>query len=70
MNIEKYITLITFIPWLLIIIISMLFKLNNEHYQNFSFKYLSQHIFKIFRLDTLLLIICFWYFPFFGLLKP
>lgn len=62
MDIEKYITLVTFIPWILIIIISMIYNLNNENYQNFSLKYLSKNIFKIFRLDTLLLIICFWYF--------
>ncbi len=62
MNIDKYITLITFIPWILIIIVSMIYNLNNEYYQKFSLKYLSHNVFKIFRLDTLLLIICFWYF--------
>ena len=62
MDIEKYIILITFIPWILIIVVSMISNLNNEHYQTFSLKYLSKNIFKIFRLDTLLLIICFWYF--------
>ena len=62
MDIDRYVTFITFIPWILIIIVSMINNLNNEHYQNFSLKYLSKNIFKIFRLDTLLLIICFWYF--------
>ncbi len=66
MNIDKYITLVTFIPWLLIIMVSMIFNLNKEDYQKFSIKYLSQNIFKIFRLDTLLLIVCFWYFSSFG----
>ena len=62
MELEKYITILTFIPWILIIIVSMIYNLNNAHYQTFSLKYLSKNIFKIFRLDTLLLIICFWYF--------
>ena len=62
MDIEKYITWITFIPWILIIIVSLVNNLNNEHYQKFSLKYLGKNIFKIFRLDTLLLIIFFWYF--------
>ena len=62
MELEKYVTLMTFIPWILIIIVSMLNNLNNENYQKFSLKYLGRNIFRIFRLDTLLLIICFWYF--------
>ena len=62
MDIEKYIILITFIPWILIIVVSMISNLNNEHYRTFSLKYLGKNIFKIFRLDTLLLILCFWYF--------
>lgn len=62
MELEKYITAITFIPWILIIIVSLLNNLNNEDAQSFSLKYLCKNIFKIFRLDTLLLIICFWYF--------
>lgn len=66
MELEKYITFITFIPWILIIIVSMLNNLNNENYQKFSLKYLGKNIFRIFRLDTLLLIICFWYFASFN----
>ena len=66
MELEKYVTLITFIPWILIIIVSMLNNLNNENYQKFSLKYLGRNIFRIFRLDTLLLIICFWYFASFN----
>ena len=66
MDIERYITWVTFIPWILIIIVSLINNLNNEHYQNFSLKYLTRNIFKIFRLDTLLLIICFWYFASFN----
>ena len=62
MNINKYIIFVTFIPWILVIIVSMLSNLNNENYQKFSLKYLGKNIFKIFRLDTLLLILCFWYF--------
>ena len=62
MELDKYITFLTFIPWILIVIVSMINNLNNEYYQKFSLKYLSKNIFKIFRLDTLLLIIFFWYF--------
>ena len=62
MELDRYITWITFIPWILIITVSMISNLNNENYRKISFKYLSKNIFKIFRLDTLLLIICFWYF--------
>ena len=62
MELDRYITWITFIPWILVIIVSMISNLNNEHYQHFSCKYLCKNIFKIFRLDTLLLIIFFWYF--------
>lgn len=62
MDIEKYITIVTFIPWILIIIVSLINHLNNENYQQFSLSYLRKNIFKIFRLDTLLLIVCFWYF--------
>ena len=66
MDIEQYIIWITFIPWILISIVSLINNLSNEHYQKFSLKYLSRNIFKIFRLDTLLLIICFWYFASFN----
>lgn len=62
MELEKYIIFITFIPWILIVLISMLYNLNNENYKKFSLKYFSKNIFRIFRLDTLILIICFWYF--------
>lgn len=62
MELDKYITFLTFIPWILIIVVSMLKNLNNENYQKFSLKYLNRNIFKIFRVDTLLLIIAFWYF--------
>ena len=62
MDIEKYIIIVTFIPWILIAIVSTISNLNNEHYCTFSLKYLGKNIFKIFRLDTLLLILCFWYF--------
>ena len=67
MELDRYITWITFIPWILIITVSMISNLNNENYRKFSFKYLSKNIFKIFRLDTLLLIICFWYFASFDM---
>lgn len=62
MDLEKYIIIVTFIPWILIAIVSTINNLNNEHYRTFSLKYLGKNIFKIFRLDTLLLILCFWYF--------
>lgn len=62
MDIEKYITIVTFIPWILIIVVSLVNHLNNENYQKFSLSYLKKNIFKIFRLDTLLLIVCYWYF--------
>ena len=62
MDMEKYITIVTFIPWILIIVVSLVNHLNNENYQKFSLSYLKKNIFKIFRLDTLLLIVCYWYF--------
>ena len=62
MELDKYITFLTFLPWIFIIIISMIYNLNKEYYQKFSFKYFHKNIFKIFRLDTLLLITFFWYF--------
>ena len=60
--INKYIILLTFIPWIIIFIISSIRNLNNNNYQNFTFKYLTKNLFKIFRLDTLFLIIVFFYF--------
>ena len=60
--INKYIILLTFIPWIIIFIISSIRNLNNNNYQNFTFKYLTKNFFKIFRLDTLFLIIVFFYF--------
>ena len=66
MEIDKYIIILTFIPWLLIFIVSTINNLNNPNYKSFSFKYLRNNIFKIFRLDTLLLIIAFWYFSSFN----
>ncbi len=62
MELEKYITVLTFIPWVLIIMVSMLFNLNNDNYNSFSLKYFNRNIFKIFRIDTLLLLVFFWYF--------
>ncbi len=49
MDIEKYITIVTFIPWILIIIVSLINHLNNENYQQFSLSYLRKNIFKIFN---------------------
>lgn len=66
MNIDKYIVLITFIPWLLFFIVSILNNLNNKDYKTFSLKYLKKNFFKIFRIDTLFLIIAFYYFSSFG----
>jgi len=62
MQIDKYIVLITFIPWILFFIVSILNNLNNKNYQVFSLKYLKKSFFKIFRIDTLFLIIAFYYF--------
>lgn len=66
MKIDKYIVLITFIPWLLFFIVSILNNLNNKDYKTFSLKYLKKNFFKIFRIDTLFLIIAFYYFSSFG----
>lgn len=66
MELEKYIIFLTFVPWILIVIISMLNNLSNKYYKRFSLKYLGKNIFKIFRLDTLLLLIFFWYFSSFN----
>ena len=67
MDIEKYIIIVTFIPWILIAIVSTISNLNNEHYCTFSLKYLGKKYLQNISLDTLLLILCFWYFASFGL---
>ena len=60
--INNYIIFLTFIPWIIIFIISSLRNLNNDNYQKFNSQYLRKNFFKIFRLDTLFLIIVFYYF--------
>lgn len=60
--INKYITLLTFIPWILFFIISVFRNLNNKEYRKFNGKYLKKNFFKIFRLDLLFLILVFFYF--------
>lgn len=62
MELNKYVTLITFMPWVLIFIIDCINKLNNKNYTSFSWEYLKKNFFKIFRLDTLFLIVVFIYF--------
>ena len=66
MELNEYVTLVTFIPWIIIFIISVIYGLNNKDYKTFSWKYFKKNIFKIFRLDTLLLIIAFFYFASFN----
>lgn len=66
MNINKYVILITFIPWIIFFLISGINNLNNDDYKAFSVKYLKDNFFKIFRIDTLFLIIVFYYFSSFG----
>lgn len=60
--INNYITFLTFIPWIIIFIITSLKNLTKE----LSFKYLFKNFFKIFRFDTLFLIIVFFYFASFN----
>lgn len=62
MELNKYITLVTFLPWVLIFIFSSLNNLGNKNYTSFTWEYLRKNFFKIFRLDTLFLIIVFLYF--------
>lgn len=62
MELNKYITLVTFLPWVLIFIFSSLNNLGNKNYTSFTWEYLRKNLFKIFRLDTLFLIIVFLYF--------
>jgi hypothetical protein len=62
MEINKFIIILTFIPWIAIYGFSMVKNLNNPNYQTFSFKYFKKNFFRIFRIDTLFLIIAFWYF--------
>ncbi len=59
---SKYIIFLTFIPWIIIFIVSSLRNINNPNYQKITFKYFTKNFFKIFRLDTLFLIIVFFYF--------
>lgn len=66
MSIDKYIVLITFIPWVLFFLKSGIYNLNNSNYEKMSWKYLKNNFFKIFRIDTLFLIIAFYYFSSYG----
>ena len=59
---DRYIVLLTFIPWILFFIISVRRNLNNSNYRKFNFKYLKENFFNIFRLDLLFLVIVFFYF--------
>lgn len=59
---DKYIVFLTFIPWILFFIVSIIRNLNNNNYRKFSFSYLRKNLFKIFRLDLLFLVGVYIYF--------
>ena len=59
---DKYIVFLTFIPWILFFIVSIIRNLNNSNYRKFSFSYLRKNLFKIFRLDLLFLVGVYIYF--------
>lgn len=67
MEINKYITILTFVPWLFIYITSIIKNLNHRKYQKFSWDYLKKNFFRIFRIDTLFLIIVYFYFASFDM---
>lgn len=60
-SINFYITLITFIPWIFLFMITIINTLNKSD-EEFSINYLKHHLLKIFRIDLLILIGCFFYF--------
>ncbi len=60
--INKYIIFLTFIPWIIIFIINSLRLLNKNNNEKITIKFIYKNFFKIFRLDTLFLIIVFFYF--------
>lgn len=62
MDLDQYITILTFIPWVLYIVVSLITNLNKEEYRLINFNYIRKNFFKIFRLDTLFLLIVFIYF--------
>ncbi|MCM1053727.1 MAG: hypothetical protein NC483_07125 [Ruminococcus sp.] len=64
--IDNYINIITFIPWLLLFCVSSINYLKDKKTQEFNIKYLKKNFFKIFRLDTLFLIVVFFYFAYFN----
>lgn len=67
MEINKYITFLTFIPWVFMYVVSIIRNLNNKEYHTFSWKYLKKNILRIFRIDTLFLIIVYFYFASFDM---
>ena len=62
--INKIIIFLTFIPWIVIYLKYCLSKLSDNN--KLSIKYLKSNIFKIFRLDLLVLIIIFFYYASFN----
>lgn len=60
--IDRYLTIITFIPWFLAYISSIIFNLNKECYRTLSIDNIKKNFWKIFRIDNLVLLICFFIF--------
>lgn len=60
--INRYITLLTFLPWIVIFGISIIRNLNNKNYRDFSKKHFKKNFFNIFRIDTLILVVCYFFF--------
>lgn len=60
--INRYITLLTFLPWIVIYGISIIRNLNNKNYRDFSKNYFKKNFFNIFRIDTLILVVCYFFF--------
>lgn len=61
-TINNCLILLTFIPWIAIFLKNIITNLNNPTYQKFLGPKFLPKIFKIFRLDTLLLVLVFFYF--------
>lgn len=67
MEINNFILILTFIPWIIYFLTLMIKNFTKKDYTKFSFKYLKKNIFQIFRLDILFLILIFYYFATFNL---
>lgn len=64
---QFYLTLLTFLPWIFIYVIRMIRSLNNPDYHSFSKNYIKKHFFELFRMDTFLIILFFFFFASFKL---